>query len=463
MNKIVLFLVVLLCTMEIACTAVNENYDSLKFDSEDYSIDTLIMNNSDTIIYKAYKNIYYVTNVEDSNYQYLNIYVPENVKLRESILLRTYVGGYMATKAYDPSPNDATGRALKEGFVVCIPGSRGWNSVIESDGKKIYTGRAPAGILDLKAAVRYLRFNDMLIPGNSERIITDGTSAGGAMSSLLGSSGNSPIFKSFLKEMGAADVSDGVFASICYCPIVDLEHSDISYEWLYSVTNKTVRGLNKDQLKVSNELAAMFGDYLNSLNLVAPWGEKLNSRNYYEYLKGYIIESANRAMRQGVELPADIGLLVGNGKVLDVDMGKYLSYVAKSRPLKTPPAFDAIGVVDGNRPTPENLLFGDASGSFVNFTEYASMKRGNDLSSDIQAKVAMMNPMFHLLFPADRASHWYIRHGSRDRDTGFSVPINLATKLSNVGCSVNFSLAWNRGHEGDYDLDDLFAWIANLP
>ena len=68
--------------------------------------------------------------------------------------------------------------------------------------------RAPKGLLDLKAAVRYLRFFDRDMLGDAEHIITDGTSAGGAMSSLLGSTGNNPSYEPMLKAMGAADTRD---------------------------------------------------------------------------------------------------------------------------------------------------------------------------------------------------------------------------------------------------------------
>ena len=64
----------------------------------------------------------------------------------------------------------------------------------DAKGNKVYTGRAPRGLLDLKAAVRYLRLFDKEMPGDAERIITDGTSAGGAMSSLLGAAGNRPAY-----------------------------------------------------------------------------------------------------------------------------------------------------------------------------------------------------------------------------------------------------------------------------
>ncbi|ROS79706.1 hypothetical protein [Muribaculum intestinale] len=57
------------------------------------------------------------------------------------------------------------------------------------------------------------------------------------------------------------------------------------------------------------------------------------------------------------------------------------------------------------------------------------------------------------------APNGFIRHGAKDRDTSFLVPVNLATKLMNLGFDVNFFLPWNRPHSGDYNLDDLFAWI----
>ena len=60
------------------------------------------------------------------------------------------------------------------------------------------------------------------------------------------------------------------------------------------------------------------------------------------------------------------------------------------------------------------------------------------------------------------APHWYIRHGARDRDTAFSVSINLAIKLQNSGKDVSFKLPWNRPHSGVYALNELFAWLAEI-
>lgn len=131
-----------------------KNTDSLRFDNTSSKQASLTMPTGETVGYTAYEGIFYVTNVEDSVYQTLNIYVPQTLKYGDAtpIFLRTYIGGYMAATAKAPSASDATGRALQEGYVVCIPGSRGANSTVTRNGKTIYTGTAPNGLLYLKAA-----------------------------------------------------------------------------------------------------------------------------------------------------------------------------------------------------------------------------------------------------------------------------------------------------------------------
>lgn len=493
----------LIClTMAFFSAVASARNDNLRFNPEAYTTRIMNMPNGESVKYKAYEGIYYVANVEDSVYQKLNIYVPENIGKGENIpiLLRTYVGGYMASKAKALSATDATGRALKEGYVVCIPGSRGSNSVVRKDGTDLYTGTAPNGLLDLKAAVRYLHYNDDIMPGNADLIFTDGTSAGGAMSALLGITSRKEVFDSYLEMMGATHASDEVFASICYCPITDLEHADCEYEWLYQCTNDGVRKLDSDQNTVSEELASFFPDCLTRLDLYMPDGTRLTADNYLQYLKSYLIESAQKALQEGADIPDSIGVVFYDGDtgfvndgtrdrniverrdnpplsfsgtktrsenrtdfVVDIDMERYLEYVASVTPLKTPPAFDQFGVL-GGMPSPENKVFGNSSGFPANFTEYSllhSAGKETTLDADIVHRIYLMNPMNFIDASAVGTAtlHWYIRHGALDRDTSFLVPVNLATKLKNSGFDVDFALSWNRLHSGDYNLDDLFLWI----
>lgn len=490
-----------------ACSA-SVPAEGLVFDPSSGKVGSIELPTGETVNYTAYEKLYFVTNVEDPTYQYMNVYVPEGATQKTPIFLRTYVGGYMASEAAAPQAGDASGRALAEGYVVAIPGSRGRNSKVG----ETWTGRAPAAILDLKAAIRYLRHFDRQMPGDAERIITDGTSAGGAMSALMGATGNYPDYEPLLDAMGAAKERDDVFASICFCPIIDLEHADMAYEWLFKDTDSRLAG-SEEQQQVSAELAAQFPAYLAGLNLHKADGTLLTGDNFLDYIKELLIASAQKAKDAGADISADLGfkfnnetmgrfaapvngglpgggrpdgmpssfnqgnrpagqggnmpmMRMGGGRVgeyiTDLDMPTYLNYVVSTQPLKGVPSFDSKGVL-GSRASGENEEFGDATGSSVNFTEYGAAANGVALSDEIKHRVFLMNPMDFICNPkATNAPHWYVRHGARDRDSAFPVPVVFATKLQNAGLDVDFLLAWNRPHSGDYALDEVFDWIRQI-
>lgn len=479
----------------LALCACGHSKQGLSFNPNDGYEAELTMPDGEVVRYTAYEHLYYVKNVEDTAYQYLNVYVPEGATKATPILLRTYIGGYMAAKARAPQAGDATGRALKEGYVVVIPGSRGRNSMQDST----YTGRAPKGLLDLKAAVRYLRLFDREMPGNAERIVIDGTSAGGAMAALVGATGNHPLYEPMLEAMGAAKESDDVYAAVCFCPITDLEHADMAYEWLFNGTSSRQR--SAQLLPISNQLKEQFPAYINSLNLKDWNGNPVTADNYMELLRRELIRSAQTAKNAGADISDSLGFSfsqaemggmppMNGGKmkgmpamrprqpergeyVVGLDMQRYLNFVANTQPLKTAPAFDTKGVL-GQLASAENEVFGGTDGSSVNFTVFSAYKNGKELSKEVVDNVYLMNPMNFIVPQASEenkakikeghtvALHWYIRHGARDRDTGFPVPLNLALKLNEAGCDVNFLLAWNRPHSGDYALDELFGWLKGI-
>ena len=489
MYKVVFPLISLILT---AACGTSVPAEGLVFDPSSGKEGSIELPTGETVNYTAYEKLYFVTNVEDPTYQYMNVYVPEGATQKTPIFLRTYVGGYMASEAAAPQASDASGRALAEGYVVAIPGSRGRNSKVG----ETWTGRAPAAILDLKAAIRYLRHFDRQMPGDAERIITDGTSAGGAMSALMGATGNYPDYEPLLDAMGAAKERDDVFASVCFCPIIDLEHADMAYEWLFKDTDSRLAG-SEEQQKVSAELAAQFPAYLAGLNLHKPDGTPLTGDNFLDYIKELLIASAQKAKDAGADISADLGfkfnsesrgrfaapinggmpqgmngsnrpmMRMGGGRVgeyiIDLDMPTYLNYVVSTQPLKGVPSFDSKGVL-GSRASGENEEFGDAAGKAVNFTEYSASLTGESLTEEIQRNVFLMNPMnFVGNSKATNAPHWYVRHGARDRDTAFPVPVVFATKLQNAGLEdVDFLLAWNRPHSGDYALDEVFDWIRQI-
>ena len=128
-------------------------------------------------------------------------------------------------------PRDMAPQYLSRGMVYVTCGSRGRESRNQAGQR---CGKSPSTLVDLKTGIRFLRHNKDVLPGDFEKMISVGWSAGGAMSSLLSVTGNNDSFRPYLEENGAfMDESDAVFAGQIYCPIVDLDHADIAYEWQF--------------------------------------------------------------------------------------------------------------------------------------------------------------------------------------------------------------------------------------
>jgi hypothetical protein len=464
------------CLLLLALTTEAQN--TLQFDASKYEIQTQEFQGK-TIKVRAFEKIIYVANPADTTKQILNVYVPEAyfnggtingyTAQTAPIFFPNKVGGYMPAQpasfinapqgggGMGGPPSNAVVMALSNGFVVASAGARGRISP---------KGKAPAGIVDLKAAVRYLKFNDKLMAGDANKIISNGTSAGGAMSTLLGATGNHADYEPFLKEIGAANATDDIFAVSAYCPIINLENADMAYEWqLNKIHGYNFRGkkgdLDADAIKVSDELKNAFPQYLNALNLKDSKGKKLKLEangegNFKELVKSYIVASAQKALDAGVDLSKATFLEIKNNKVISVDFDGYMIYLER---MKTPPAFDAL-----DNKSFENNLFGTATISNRHFTSYASQhsKDANATLAD-QQTVRMMNPMSYIGDKAAKtAQNWRVRHGAKDRDTGFAVPVILATTLQNKGFKIDFSLPWDIPHSGDYDLVELFNWMDGI-
>ena len=160
---------------------------------------------------------------------------------------------------------------------------------------------APSGVTDLKAAIRYIRYNADILPGDTESIFSFGHSGGGAQSSLLGATGDSTLYTKYLEKIGAVSgVSDAVKGSMCWCPITNLDVADGAYEWNMGASRSD---LSKDDQAVSDGLANSYASYINELGLQDSDGNILSltssdsgifqSGTYYEYIKNMIETSLN--------------------------------------------------------------------------------------------------------------------------------------------------------------------------
>ncbi|WP_327315920.1 subtype B tannase [Streptomyces sp. NBC_01235] len=496
-------------------SSTSSSAGSLVFDPDGYTELTTTVTDTDgddhTVKYHFWKAITYVAKPVDATYQSLVVSVPVEIDgttvdaSNAPILFANSVGGYMPSSVADatgigaggmaggpgggaptgstapsasasaPNANgntNATGGAtssnqllaLAAGYVVVEPGARG-RTLKNADGE--YYGVAPAAIVDLKAAVRYVRANKGRIPGNVDRIVSAGTSAGGALSSLLGASGDSPLYDKYLEEIGAADASDAIFATGAWCPITDLEHADGAYEWNWG-TNALNTGKQVDQT-VSKALQSQFAEYQAALKLkgLNHFGT-LNARNYDEYLvKQYLEPSATTHLAalsdadRETYLAANTFITWKNGKAT-FSWADFLTHVGARK--KTTPAFDAFDLSTG-----ENNEFGKGTTVSRHFTAYGLKNdttglTAKRLDSDIPEMLRLMNPMYFLADKpnAGRSRHWWIRLGTLDSDTSLTVSANIAAAANGLGDDVNHLYYWDEGHGANTDPGDFITWIAKV-
>lgn len=462
----------------------------LLFPKDNFVVETRTVKTSGaakTVTYRSYMHIPYVANPVDKDYQSLNVSVPIKVDdvpvdaTNAPILLIIGVGGYMSSnnargsgmggssiggRGMGGPPGGDSGvsgnadLALAAGYVVVSPGCRGRDNKA-SDGT--YYGKAPAAIVDLKAAVRYIRHNDAVMPGNANWIISTGVSAGGALSALLGASGNSPIYDAYLKEIGAADADDNIYASACFCPITDLDHADMAYEWMYGAL-PAKSGLVDQGL--SKQLKDAFAEYQASLNLRGKNGfGKITADNYGKYLlQAYLIPSANKYLR-GLTEEKRREYLTNNKWITWVDNGAafaFTDYVAHVGRMKSLPAFD-----DFDLKQPETILFGSRTTDARHFTTFSLRQTtGNksaEIDHDLKTVVDMMNPISFIgRNNSGCAKYWWLRQGTSDNHTSQTVIANLAASLENRNKDVNIRLYWDAGHGADQDAEDFIAWIGHI-
>ncbi|MCC8052034.1 MAG: hypothetical protein LIP10_15535 [Clostridiales bacterium] len=195
---------------------------------------------------------------------------------------------------------------LERGFVYVTCGNRGRESK-DANGKRC--GKIPSNLVDLKTVIRFLRHNADVLPGDMEKIISVGWSAGGAMSSLLSVTGNNKNYDPYLEESGAfMEERDDVYAAQIYCPIIDLEHADLAYEWMFSADKENEPSpagpggvMTPFEEALSAKLRSAYIQYFNGLGLKNPDTDEplvLNadgrSGSAYDYLMAKIDGAATK-------------------------------------------------------------------------------------------------------------------------------------------------------------------------
>ena len=277
--------------------------------------------------------VVYVANPASLDYETLGIYVPGayleatangDGTYTASVKPDAQVGQFTAatapyilpvnTPGYNASQAptwlaDGIANYTQAGMIYLQPGIRGRDNTTDSQGQEV-VGGAPWGVTDLKAAIRYVRYNKDVLPGDTDKIVSFGHSGGGAQSAILGASGDSTLYNPYLEALGAAmkdkegnPISDAPYGTMTWSPITSLDYADAAYEWnLGQFADSNTRAEGTFTQALSQDLAKEYANYINQLGLkhegqaltLAESSEGIYTQgSYATYLEGVVNQSLN--------------------------------------------------------------------------------------------------------------------------------------------------------------------------
>ena len=277
--------------------------------------------------------VVYVANPASLDYETLGIYVPGayleatangDGTYTASVKSEAQVGQFTAatapyilpvnTPGYNASQAptwlaDGIASYTQAGMIYLQPGIRGRDNTTDSQGQEV-VGGAPWGVTDLKAAIRYVRYNKDVLPGDTDKIVSFGHSGGGAQSAILGASGDSTLYNPYLEALGAAmkdkegnPISDAPYGTMTWSPITSLDYADAAYEWnLGQFADSNTRAEGTFTQALSQDLAKEYANYINQLGLkhegqaltLTESSEGIYTQgSYATYLEGVVNQSLN--------------------------------------------------------------------------------------------------------------------------------------------------------------------------
>ena len=277
--------------------------------------------------------VVYVANPASLDYETLGIYVPGayleasangDGTYTASVKSDAQVGQFTAATAPYVLPVNTPGfnasqaptwladgiaNYTQAGMIYLQPGIRGRDNTTDSQGQEV-VGGAPWGVTDLKAAIRYVRYNKDVLPGDTDKIVSFGHSGGGAQSAILGASGDSTLYNPYLEALGAAmkdkegnPISDAPYGTMTWSPITSLDYADAAYEWnLGQFADSNTRAEGTFTQALSQDLAKEYANYINQLGLkhegqaltLTESSEGIYTQgSYATYLEGVVNQSLN--------------------------------------------------------------------------------------------------------------------------------------------------------------------------
>lgn len=362
-----------------------------------------------SVAYRAFEGMSYVVNPVDKSCQTVNIYIPEayysggsvNGYKSETAPIFMPIADASASVSAQKLDGDfypCAKEALAEGYIVACPGYR-----VES--------KMPSSIVDLKAVVRYLKYNDDDMPGDAEKIVAAGRGKGGGLAVLLGASGLSSDYDQYLDKLGATRSDDDVYAVAAFAPETMANHADAACKW------------QKRSLSDYSE----FAEYINSMELKdndgSPLGlAKNGDGSFLRAVEALFVNSAQQAVSSGCKFDGQSYVTISGGKVQGLNLAEY------TKTLGLGNAVQSVADVDASP-----LL------------------------------IRMMTPTTYIgNTDVELAKHWLMYQGSADAVVPCAIPFILTRKLNAMGRKVDFRLCWGVGHDALWKSSDVFDWLSNI-
>lgn len=476
------------------------------------------------------KGIYYSKNITNEEYQTMLVYVPKAyINADGSINTKASVGSYTALTAPIILENNCAGwksgsagsadtSYLKQGMIYISIGSRSRDAV-SADGT-VHTGKAPTPVADIKSGIIAIRANADAFPGNTDRIISVGTSGAGEMSSVIGITGDMPEYYEYMYNSGAIGVtknadgtysskySDAVYAAQCYCPIADIENADLAYAWMFYDSKVNANGragfpvgdgveFTEFEKQLQQKMAEAFVDYVNGLGLVDENGTMLTltglrEGTYYDAILNAVSNALNAAINNGELTKADLkntsSWLKGKkGSYKVTDLAGFIDNTNLVR-IKDIPGFDTIV---GIRDLQEADAFGTETDSYNNFSasvaavleknkaEFSKYEGYNEeavnayikgsKSEAVAEQTNLMNATEMLLGTngyklVNPAKYIRTRNGTADPHTSFTIAFNLTTAATMKGLDADYGLVWGMEHGNAEGISTgtMIDWVKNI-
>lgn len=352
---------------------------------------------------------------------------------------------------------------INEGYIYIWPGTRGLKENQKNASNEEYSNAIIDGVTDLKALVRFCRFNKGIIPGDIEKIIAFGANGGGTKSAILGASGDSELYSSKLLAVGAImasdeglGISDSVNGTMCCSPTINLEIAQKANAW---GIGQYLDNKNTEKQKVNNELALQYANYVNKMKFKSEDGTLLYLDETRQGL--YTIGTYSNYMLTEIEESINLFLKITS-----------FPYTNTKKNITYNTAKEYVDYLNSNV---KWIMYDDSTNTvkISSFKDFACFYKENNIQIDSKVNLNEYNPYYYLsnkyngLDSSYISRNWNICTLIDEKNNNFLPEENLKLILQKNEDvkKINYTCIWAEDYTDKEKSEIIFnnfkEWIKN--